>query len=52
MLPEFPLYCTDPAQHLVAAGYDLDALDRDLSAVCTFHSIHTKKKLCVRPETW
>ena len=24
------LYCTDPAQHLEATGYDLDDLDRDL----------------------
>ena len=25
------LYYTDPTQHLVAAGWDLDDLDRDLS---------------------
>ena len=25
------LYCTDPAQHLIPAGWDLDDLDRDLS---------------------
>ena len=25
------LYYTDPAQHLITAGWDLDDLDRDLS---------------------
>ena len=34
MFSGLDLYCTDPAQHLTTAGYDLDDLydlDRDLS---------------------
>ena len=31
MFPGLDLYCTDPSQHIITAGYDLDYLDRDLS---------------------
>ena len=31
MFSGLDLYCTDPAQHLRTAGYDLDDLNRDLS---------------------
>ena len=27
MLPGLDLYCTDPAQHFITEGYDLDDLD-------------------------
>ena len=31
MFPGLNLYYTDPAKHIITAGYDLDYLDRDLS---------------------
>ena len=33
VLPGLDLYCTDPAQHLIVAGKDVDNLDRDTSDV-------------------
>ena len=33
MLPGLDLTYTDPAQHLITAGQDIDSLDRDLSVL-------------------
>ena len=34
MVPRLDPYCTDPARHLIMAGWDLDDLDHDLPDVC------------------
>ena len=39
MFPRLDLYCADPAQHIVTAGYELDDLDRDLSDLSVRQSV-------------
>ena len=47
MLPGFHLYCTDPAQHLIAAGQDFDDLDRGIGVNIFFKKYIRSTKVYV-----
>ena len=40
------LYCTDPTQHAIPAGYDLDRLRSDRAPGCVNLSLHDDQNYC------